>query len=154
MTPASDLVGGRTYYWRATALDTADALTSPASDAQTITIVLITQAGRIAAQQGVVLWPGAQPAGTPGQARFARGWDVGMQSSFDGVTFLSPPIEALRVFDLLDRGLDPDAALGWLRVNGYPTVGVYYPSVQAIGFPFQYMALVGGAWELVHRVGA
>jgi hypothetical protein len=154
VTLGVDLSGGRTYFWRATANDAADGLTSPASDAQTIAIVLITQAGRIAEQQGVILWPGAQPPGTPGQARLARGWDVGMQTSVDGVTFLSPPIEALRVFDLLDRGMDPDAALGWLRGNGYPTVGVYYSSVQAIGFTYQYMALVGGAWELVHRVGA
>ena len=42
----------------------------------------------------------------------------------------------------------------WMRSNGYPTVAVYYASVQAIGFPYQYMALIGGAWELVHRVGA
>ena len=50
--------------------------------------------------------------------------------------------------------MEPDGAIGWIRSNGYPTAAVWYPSVAAIGFPFQYMALIRGAWELVVRVGA
>jgi hypothetical protein len=150
----TDLGAGKTYFWRAVAVGATDGLTSPASEAQTITIVNPTQAERIAAQRGLVLWPGAQPTGTAGRANLGPGWGVGTQSSFDGVTFQTPPIDALRVFDLLDRGYDPDAAIGWMRVNGYGSVPVYYPEPKAIGFPYQYMALVNGAWELVRRVGA
>ena len=153
-TLTSDLAAGKTYFWRATANDAADGVTSPSSDAQTITTVSPTPAGLIAEQRGVVLWPSAQPTGSAGHARLGPGWSIGTRTSFDGVTFQSPPIDALRVFDLLDRGYDPDAALGWMRVNGYGSIAVYYASVQAIGFPYQYMALVNGAWELVHRVGA
>ena len=36
----------------------------------------------------------------------------------------------------------------------YGSDRVYYSSVQAIGFPYQYMALIAGEWELVRRVGA
>jgi hypothetical protein len=148
-----DLAAGRVYYWRATAFDASDGLTSPASDVQMIATVN-TAAGRIADQQGIALWPGTQPGGTPGQARMGPGWNVGQQTSFNGVTFQSPPIEALRLFDLIDRGYDPDAAIRWMSSNGYPTQAVYYPQVLAIGLPYQYMALVANAWELVHRVGA
>jgi hypothetical protein len=151
---STDLGAGKTYYWRAVAVDAADGLTSPPSDAQTMTIVNPTQAEQIAAQRGVALWPGAQPTGAAGHARLGPGWNVGTQTSFDGVMFQTPPIDALRVFDLLDRGYDPDAAIGWMRVNGYGSVPVYYPEPKAIGFPYQYMALVNGAWELVRRVGA
>jgi hypothetical protein len=70
------------------------------------------------------------------------------------VRHVKPTIEQLRVFDLLDRGYDPQSALNWMNSNGYSTVAVYYSSVQVIGFPFEYMALVGGQWELVIRVGA
>jgi hypothetical protein len=58
------------------------------------------------------------------------------------------------VFDLLDKGMSPDGAIGWMLTHGYPTVAVYYAQVAAIGFPYQYMALVNGQWELVYRVGA
>jgi len=150
----TDLVSGRTYYWRATAVDSADGITSNASDVQSFTIAPVTTAEKIAAQQGVVLWTGVVPTGTAGQARLGPGWGVGLQTSYDGVTYLSPPTEVLRVFDLIDRGMDPDSAIRWMRSNGYPSVAVYYDSVKSIGFPAQYMALIGGAWELVHRVGA
>jgi hypothetical protein len=154
LTLSADLAGGKTYYWRAVAVASADGVTSTPSEAQTIATATPTQAAIIAEQRGVVLWTGAQPTGTAGHARLGPGWNVATRTSFDGVTFQSPPIDALRVFDLLDRGYDPDAALGWMRVNGYGSVPVYYASVQAIGFPYQYMALVNGAWELVPRVGA
>jgi len=60
----------------------------------------------------------------------------------------------LQLFDLLDRGFDPDGAIGWMKTNGYPTTAVWYPDVKSIGLPFQYLALVNGAWELVLRFGA
>lgn len=41
-----------------------------------------------------------------------------------------------------------------MNSNGYGTQAVDYPSLLAIGFPYQYMALVNGAWEHVHRLGA
>jgi hypothetical protein len=154
MTVGADLAAGKTYFWRATALGAADGLTSPPSEVQSITVESLTQAGAIAQQQGVVLWPGTKPTGTPGKARLGPGWGVGTATSFTGVTFQTPPIEALRLFDLLDRGFDPDGAIGWMRVNGYPSVAVYYPEPQAIGLPYQYIALVNGAWELVRRIGA
>ncbi|HEY2152547.1 MAG TPA: hypothetical protein VGH34_17185, partial [Vicinamibacterales bacterium] len=99
------------------------------------------------------LWPGALPPGTSGHARLGPGWAPQTLVSFDGHVFDSPPIDEQRVFDLLDRGFDPQGALNWMNSNGYPTVGVYYPGPQVIGFPYTYMALVNGAWELVIRVG-
>ena len=54
----------------------------------------------------------------------------------------------------MDLGYDVDSAIDWMRSNGYPTIAVWYPSVASIGFPFQYMALIRGEWELVVRVGA
>jgi hypothetical protein len=82
------------------------------------------------------------------------GWTLGQLRSFTGANFTNPPIEALQLFDLLDRGMDPDGAIGWMQTHGYPTTAVWYANVAAIGLPFQYMALVAGAWELVLRVGA
>jgi len=143
-----------TLYWRATAIDSTNNVTSPASASQNFVYLNNTPQNQIAVQAGYVLWPAAQPTGTYGHATLGPGWDVGMRTSFNGVTFLSPEIEQLRVYDLLDLGYDPDSALNWMRANGYSTVGVYYASVQVIGFYYNYMALVSGAWELVFRVGA
>jgi hypothetical protein len=75
-------------------------------------------------------------------------------ASFDGVLHTVPTLEELQMFDLLDRGLSPASAIAWLQDNGYLTTAVYYPATQTIGFPYEYMALVGGQWELVRRVGA
>ncbi len=41
-----------------------------------------------------------------------------------------------------------------MQQNGYPSTAVWYASVASIGLPYQYMALIGGSWELVTRVGA
>jgi hypothetical protein len=41
-----------------------------------------------------------------------------------------------------------------MQQNGYASTAAWYPSVAAIGLPYQYMALIGGSWELVTRVGA
>ena len=58
------------------------------------------------------------------------------------------------LFLMTFAGYDPDAAINWMRSNGYPTDAVWYAGPAAIGFPFQYMALIRGEWELVTRVGA
>jgi hypothetical protein len=143
-----------TLYWRAIAIDTTNNVSSPASAVQSFIPTAPSQASLVAAQLGVLLWPGAQPPGNNGQARMGPGWQVGTIRSFNGVTFVSPPIDTLQIFDLLDRGFSPDGAIAWMKNNGYSTTGVYYASVAAIGFPYQYMAFVSGAWELVTRVGA
>jgi hypothetical protein len=139
-TPSSDLTNGTLYFWRASALDITNGISSLPSSTQSFTPVN-------------PLWPGALPPGTSGHARLGPGWAPQTLVSFDGHVFDSPPIDEQRVFDLLDRGFDPQGALNWMNSNGYPTVGVYYPGPQVIGFPYTYMALVNGAWELVIRVG-
>jgi hypothetical protein len=81
-------------------------------------------------------------------------WNVEFLTSFDGVRFLNPPLEELQIFDLLDRGFDPDAAIAWMKGNGYPTTAAFYPAVNVIGFPYEYLALIGGRWDIVLKVGA
>lgn len=143
-----------TLFWRVTAIDQSNNVSSPVSATAVFVYSPATQQALLAAQQGQVLWPNAQPTGANGQARMGPGWNFATLRSFDGVTFVSPPIEVLRIFDLIDRGFDPDGAINWMRANGYSTSAVWYPSVASIGFPFQYMALIQGSWELVLRVGA
>lgn len=155
-TPPSSLgaPAQTSLFWRATAIDQTNGVSSPPSATQNFTYSSSSQAAFIAQQQGVVLWPGVQPPGTVGKAFMGPGWSPQTLRSFDGVTFQSPPLETLQVFDLLDRGMDPDAAIGWMKTNGYPTTAVWYADVKAIGFPYQYMALIAGSWELVLRFGA
>ena len=141
-------------FWRATATDQTNGVSSPPSATQNFTWSNPSQASLLAAQLGITLWPGTQPPGSNGRAVMGPGWAVQNLRSFDGVVFQNPPLEALQLFDLLDRGLDPDAAIGWMKTNGYATSAVWYPDPKAIGLPFQYIALVNGAWELVLRAGA
>ena len=63
-------------------------------------------------------------------------------------------MEELRVFDLLDRGLDPQAAVDSTHANGYPTIASWYSSVSVIGFTHEYMAYINGRWDLVLKAGA
>lgn len=100
------------------------------------------------------LWTGSQPPGTSGHAVLGDNWQAQSLTAYTGISFVSPPLEALRVFDLLDRGFDPQAALNWMNGNGYLTSAVYYPNVNVIGFSTMYMAFVNGRWDLVLRVGA
>jgi hypothetical protein len=113
-----------------------------------------------------VLWPGIQPPGSVGHATmgetgpFGVGWDVTTLHYAPGnVTFQSPDAESLRLFDLLDRGLDPDAAIGWMVTHGYPTNAVWYPPPEkaVIGLHFVYLAsrgkvVVNSTWDVVLRV--
>jgi hypothetical protein len=143
-----------TLYWRVVVHDRGNGVQSPPTAAQSFRYFEDTPQSRMAVDIYGGLWPNARPAGVPGRSRLGPGWAVGQVLSFDGVLFQSPPLEVLRVYDLIDHGLDPDSAISWMHANGYPTVAVWYPSVACIGFPFQYMALIGGEWELVRRVGA
>jgi hypothetical protein len=152
-TPTTDLAPGVTYYWRATAIDATDSLSSPPSATQIFTAAARTRQEDLAAQLGVPLWPGAQPPGSTGQAVMGDNWNV--QTLYHAptrTTFVSPTIEELRLFDLMDRGMDPQSAINWMNANGYPTSAAYYPSIRVIGVPFEYMALSAiGRWDLVLR---
>ncbi len=156
-TPNTDLTPNKTYYWRATALDQSDNVASGPSAVQGFTPTSAssgTVQSDLAKQEGLALWPGVQPPGTNGRAILGDGWAVQNLFSFQGIPFVSPTLEELQVFDLLDRGFDPDGAINWMHANGYPTTGAYFPNVAVIGFPYQYMAFINGRWDLVKRVGA
>jgi hypothetical protein len=140
-TSPVDLTYATLYYWRATAIDAASGTSSAPSAVQSFTPVN-------------PLWPNLAPPGTHGHAVRGPGWDPQTLTSFDGHVFSSPPLDESRVFDLLDLGFSPQGALDWMNANGYPTAALYYPNVQAIGFPYTYVALVNGAWVLVLRAGA
>jgi hypothetical protein len=154
-TPASVLTLNTTYYWRVTAIDVTNVIASPPSVVQTFTASMqpITAAGIIAAQEGIVLWGGVQPPGTPGHAQMGSGWDVKNLIDFQGNPYVNPVPDALRVFDLLDRGMDPQSAINWMNSNGYFTSAAWYPGPQVVGFQPEYMALIGGSWNMVPRVG-
>ena len=151
--PTADLPMGSLLFWRATANDTANGSSSAATASQSFTVIA-SQAGLIAEQRGVVLWPGVQPSGIEGRATLGGGWEVRTIRDFLGQLVPSPTIEQLRVFDLLDRGMDPDSAIAWMNANGYFTTALYYPSVLSIGFQSHYMTYLSGAWALVVRAGA
>jgi hypothetical protein len=171
------LTAGRDYFWRAFA--SVNGVTGLASSVATFTVApdapppppfQDTQQGRIAAQlYPGGLWPGVQPSaatgvpGSSGQARMSVGWDPNpFDVGFSGVVHAKPTLDELQIFDLMDRGMAPDPAIGWLKTHGYGTAAVFYvldPLANGapnwtIGLQWEYMALLGGAWELVHRVGA
>src|SRR5262245_6160694 len=134
-------------WWRATAVDQTNNVSSPSSAVQNITFGRTTRQADLAAAQGLALWPGIQPPGTNGHAFMGPGWDLATIASFNGVVHTKPTLEQLQIFDLLDRGMDPDSAINWMKGNGCSTIAVYYGSVLSIGFPYEYMALIGGSWE-------
>ena len=158
--PTTELPTGIPLFWRATATDAANVVTSPPSSTQSFTALPFSQAESVARQLSIVLWPGSVPPGAVGHATMGDNWQV--QTLFyrpAGVTFQSPDAEMLRIFDLLDRGFDPDGALGWMRSNGYPTAALWYPPPDkaVIGLQYVYLAsrnkvTVNGTWEVVLRV--
>jgi hypothetical protein len=83
-----------------------------------------------------------------------NGWNVENLVSYTGVAFLSPELAELRIFDLIDRGLDPQSAIDWMHGNGYSTQAAYYPAIGVIAFDWEYMAFINGQWALVLRSGA
>jgi hypothetical protein len=134
-------------------MDPVNVATSPASAAQAFTYKIpASVAADIAAQQGKVLWPGAPPPGTNGHAILGDFWNVEMLTSHSGVVFLNPPLESLQIFDLMDRGLDPQGAIDWMRGHGYPTVAAFYRDIDVIGFSYEYMALNNGRWNLILKL--
>jgi hypothetical protein len=142
-------------YWRVVAIDPTHVVTSSPTSPRSFTYgASSSPASLLAAQEGQVLWPGAQPAGTAGHATLGNNWNVQSLVSFDNTRFVSPELEELRVFDLIDRGKDPQSAIDWMHANGYPTVGAWFPSVAVVGFSHEYMAYISGRWDLVLRVGA
>jgi hypothetical protein len=151
-TPVASLPGAQTtMYWRATATDQSSGTSSPTS-AATNFVLVPSAAGRIAAQEGITLWPSAQPQGTPGQAVLGDSWNVQMVTSHSGVVHQTPTLDELRVFDVMDHGFDPQGAINWINSNGYRTSGAWYPGPQVIGFEYEYMALISGRWNLVFKV--
>jgi hypothetical protein len=83
-----------------------------------------------------------------------RNWDVGpIVSPALGETYMNPPMDQLRIFDLLDRGFGPPEAVDWMHANGYPDAGLWYPVPGVIAFKYAYMALIDGLWENIIRVG-
>lgn len=140
-------------FWHAVPVDQTNGIAGPASTAVSFTYATPTQASIIAAQEGLTLWSGTQPPGTSGHAKLGPGWDVKIEVSYAGDVFASPTLQELQLFDLIDRDMEPGAAIAWLQSHGYFTDAEYYPSIQVIGIPYQYMALIDGEWELVRRVG-
>jgi hypothetical protein len=149
---------GVLLFWRATAVDAPDGITSAASTTLSFTPQALTRQAFLALVEGSTLWPGVQPPGTNGHSGLGNGWDLSTITSFNGTTFLSPPLEMLQEFDLIDRGMDPQAAIDWMHANGYFNDGVWVPptatSPPVVGFPFEYIFLDNdGVWDLVVRVG-
>ena len=165
-TPGSDLPVNTTLFWRATAIDGSNNVTSSPSSVQNFSTRPTSQAEFVAAQLGVVLWPGAQPGGTFGHAtmgndpNFGVGWGIQTLHYWpQDVYFQSPDVEMLRYFDLFDRGYDPDGAIGWMKTNGYPTDAVWYPPPEkaVLGLHYVYIASRGkvvtnSIWDIVLRV--
>src|SRR6266851_2762924 len=113
--PMSDLPTRALLYWRATAMDVANGVTSAPSPFQSFTPRPFSQAEAVAQQLGIVLWPGKAPTGPVGHATMGDNWQIQTLHYRPGnVFFQSPDAEMLRVFDLLDRGFDPDGAAGWM----------------------------------------
>lgn len=143
------------YFWRVTVIDQTNAISSQPTTAQTFTFdSTLSIAARLAAQEGLQLWPGQQPTGTTGHAKLGDNWDVKKVTAFGGTVFLSPRIECLQIFDLLDRGFDPQGAIEWMHGHGYPVAGAYFPvAFGVVGFDFVYIAFnpVNGAWDMILR---
>lgn len=164
--PAADLPLNTTLFWRATAIDAANGVSSAPSAVQSFTTRLPSQAEAVALQLGVTLWPGATPPGAMGHATmgndpaFGVGWQPRtLYYAPQNVTFQSPDLEMLRYFDLFDRGFDPDSAVAWMNANGYPSSALWYPPPEkaVLGLHYVYLAARGkvvtnATWDIVLRV--
>jgi len=164
--PTSDLPIGSTFFWRATAIDASNGVSSAASTPQSFITRALSQAEFVAQQVGIELWPGVQPPGSIGHATmgndplFGVGWSPQTLYYFpQNIYFQSPDAEMLRFFDLFDRGFDPDGAIGWMNTNGYPTAALWYPPPEkaVLGLHTVYIAARGkvvtnATWDIVLRV--
>ena len=155
-----DLSSGVTFFWRATAIDAANGISSSPSAVQSFTPRTPSQAEVVAAKLGLTLWPGVQPPGTTGHAFMDDSWELHTLFYVPGrVSFQSPDLEMLRCFDLFDRGFDPATVSDWLNANGYPTLALWYPGPEkaVLGLHYVYLAaknkvIVNGTWTIVLRV--
>jgi hypothetical protein len=159
---------GTLLFWRATAIDTPDGINSAPSTTQSFTPQALTPQAILAGMLGQTLWPGIQPSGANGQAVLGDGCDGspnwGIATCFSpvgGINFQAPTIEALRFFDLFDRGYDPQSAIVWMDTNGYPTSAQWYPPPEkaVLGLGFFYLAARGKVvgpgtiWDIVIGLG-
>jgi hypothetical protein len=157
--PTVDLPTRARLFWRAFASDSVNAVMSPPSTVQSFT-PMPSQAEDVAQRLGVALWPGIKPPGTGGQATMGDNWQIQTLHHLPTNTFFqSPDLEMLRIFDMLDRGFDPDGAAAWMNSNGYPTAALWYPPPEkaVIGLHLVYLAsrnkvFVNGTWDLVLRL--
>jgi hypothetical protein len=150
--PGQPLPVQTNLFWRATATDQSTGTSSPASAVQSYTSN-ITPQSQLAALEGISLWSDIQPPGSNGRATLGDSWNVQNVVAFpSGVVHVTPTVDELRVFDLLDRGLDPQGAIDWMNSHGYRTNAAVYASVNVIGFDFEYMAFVRGRWDLVFKI--
>ena len=140
-TPAFNLAFTTTFFWHARATDTASGIATAFSTP----VTFVTPA------EPNPLWPGIQPPGTTGHAVKGDNWQEQDLISFGGVRFHSPTLEMKRLFDLMDRGFDPQGAIDWMHANGYPTDAAWFPAVQVIGLQYVYLALIRGRWDMVLR---
>jgi len=145
----ADFPVAQTLYWRVTANDVTNGVSSTPSTPQSFTVPSGTRQGVLALQEGYVLWPNAQPPGSTGHATMGDNWEVKNLVDHNGVPFVSPPLEALQLFDLLDRGYTPQGAIDWMHANGYATAAAYYSGPDVIGIGVEYIAHISGHWDLV-----
>ncbi|HEX4348426.1 MAG TPA: hypothetical protein VHZ73_12695 [Vicinamibacterales bacterium] len=158
-TPSQAFTAGLTYYWRVTVNDATNGVTTT-TQPFVLNVISSVQV-LLAAEEGQTLWPGAQPPGTNGHSSLGPGWDVANAVYVDGTPYVTPEIAALRVFDLIDRGMAPPDALAWMQANGYDiAAGLWYPDTVVVGFHFQYMGGINGLngqpsatgqWNLTQR---
>jgi hypothetical protein len=139
--PSSDLPSNTALFWRAFGIDGASGVQGTPMLAQAFTT-------------GSTLWSGIQPPGSPGHAVKGNNWQTQTVVSYTGVAFASPTPDQLQLFDLMDRGMSPQAGIDWMHANGYPTSAAYFSGVNVIGYQFSYLALINGQWDLVIRSGA
>ena len=166
-TPTSDLPTNTPIYWRATATDASNNVSSTPSTAQSISTRAFSQAETVAQQQlNQTLWTGIFPPGTTGHATmggpgpFGVGWNVQtLVYAPENLRFICPDLEMLRFFDLFDRGFDPDGAISWMNANGYFTQAQWYPPPEkaVLGLHTVYIAARGknasnATWDIVLRV--
>jgi hypothetical protein len=109
----------------------------------------ITWQAQLAAQLDGTLWPGIQPGPT-------NGVPPTNANQPPGSGWVTPTLEELQIFDLLDRTVDPIPLIVWMNTHGYPTQAVYslagrFPAIQ---LPISDIVLAGGGWNLVPHSSA
>ena len=97
-----------------------------------------------------------------GACSFCLGQRVGEIGNLGAGYFAPVRIRKMPVGDqhgcLAEVGFDPDAAIGWMITNGYPTAAVWYPPPEnaVLGLRYVYIASRGkvftnGTWDIVLR---